>query len=170
MPTVFGRDKNGHPYKSVDGKRVSTGLHASGRAAASNPDPINTLQQQWANNPAAGAKAVSQLIAKKFRLDFSIRAKASVGREAKLAAARAILKAMNEDGTVHRFVNDDGTLDTEQFVRHLHSKGVHVDEGESAAPPPNIDAELLAICHSWSLTPQQLTAALTYATRGHNAG
>lgn len=167
MPGISksGIDSRGRKYLIVDGKRVAAQDQDKGASDAPKRfiDPINSLMRKWlrsARTPEATKVAIAHLISSKFGLWFGIAAKTSVGKSARLYAARFLKETLKaDDPTVPK--RKDGSLDYPKFAKQLKELGV---EEAPASVSTDDDANILKVVHQYGLDSKQLTKVL----KGHS--
>lgn len=160
-----GVDKRGRKYKTVGGKHVA--LDAQNPVAKKPTNPIRNLMRRWFGKTQPGqtsAGSIEKLLHSPFKMWFSIIAKTSVGKTNRLKMARALMKQLNDDTPVRKFMRN-GDLDYQKFAEHLKQKhGIDAPEAPAEQETPeqkNNDAELLRICHEAGLTPESLRALVS---------
>lgn len=176
-----GIDKLGRHYKTVNGKRVVTGVADEGQAhpheehAGSSGNPSHDAIKKYltrsihSGSHSEVTKAIEHLLNRRFGLWFMIAAKTSAGKAARLYAARQMLDLL-KGGNV--------TTEDEKKLADM-AKGDHFDSAafraafvpavqaeeqpattDSAAGSVNDDAAILAVVHRYGLKSQQLAAIL----------
>lgn len=198
-----GQDSLGRQWKTVDGRHVAVTAKESprGRVAKNQEpnktafqktygirDPINKLMYRYlkgADSPSIIKKDISNLIATKFKLWFTVSAQTSVGKYGRLYAARKMLEALNgekklndKDVKLLKGMVKDGQFDSHGFLKELEGRGVTVNQdqdpgdedagNQDSSDVNDQDGEILALVHGYGLDAKELSQILRRYTRSNH--
>lgn len=172
-----GVDSKGRRFKTVDGKRVPTGVadaqrHArklkDGASLASAHDAIRRYLKRAVKSGSKTEvkKAIQEQLNRKFGLWFQVQAKTSAGKSARLYAARMMLQLMRGTRSLQASDQDllkkhttEKSFDSANFARDA---GFSLEDrpsgGEAATTEVTVseDARILAVVHKYELNAEQL--------------
>lgn len=174
-----GVDSKGRRFKTVDGKRVSTGvanaqsharkLKGSGDLASAHDAIRRYLKRAVRSGSKTEVKkAIQEQLNRKFGLWFKVQSQTSAGKSARLYAARMMLQLMRgtqslqkDDQELLKKHTTENSFASANFARNL---GFSVEDRSGGAgapaaevtPPVSEDVKILAVVHKYKLNAQQL--------------
>ena len=179
-----GIDSKGRRYKTVDGKRVLTGVANAQRHAQRIKDGSSlagardAIRRYLKRAVKSGSKtevkqALQHQLDRKFGLWFKINAVTAAGKSARLYAARQMLQLMRGTGTLKP--EDEDLLKKHTTEKSFDSAAFARDAGftiqdnaggggdTSETPQVSDDAKIVAVAHKYKLDSQKLDQVLQKA-------